>query len=65
MVKEYAVYKGDDLLVMGNAQECADELGVTKKYIQWLTTPSGIKRLESLKKPEKAVTAVKFEEEEE
>ncbi|UJF15082.1 hypothetical protein LZ578_08730 [Jeotgalibaca sp. MA1X17-3] len=61
---EYAIYRGEDLLFTGTAQECADELGVTKKYIQWLTTPSGMKRLAALKRPEKGVTAVKFKDDE-
>lgn len=24
---EYAIYKGDDLIIIGTRQECADELG--------------------------------------
>lgn len=63
--KEYAVYKGDDLLVMGTAKECAQELGVTANYIKWMTTPSGIKIYNNRKRPERCMTAVKLEEEEE
>ncbi|MCM3511666.1 hypothetical protein [Carnobacterium inhibens] len=32
-MKQYAVYKGEELLVMGTAKECADQLGVTEKTI--------------------------------
>lgn len=65
MAKEYAIYRGDELLIMGTAQECADELQVTKKYIQWLTSPSGKKRSEERVRPDKCIAAVKLEEEEE
>lgn len=41
---EIAVYKNDDLLTMGSYEECATELGLTVKYLRWLTTPSGKKR---------------------
>lgn len=39
-MKEYAVYKGDELLVMGTAEECAEVLKVKPDYIRWLTTPT-------------------------
>lgn len=59
-MKEYAVYKGEIILAIGTAQECAEELGVTTDYIYWLVTPSGKRRAESRKKPEKAITAVRI-----
>lgn len=62
--KEYAVYKGDELLAMGTAKECAQELGVTAKYIKWMTTPSGIKIYNNRKHPEHCMTAVKLEDDE-
>lgn len=58
---EYAVYKGDTLRVMGTAEECAKELGVTSDYIRWLSTPSGQKRALSRKNPENATTVVALE----
>ena len=59
-MKEYAVYKGEELLAIGTAQECAEGLGVTADYIYWLTTPSGKRRSEGRKNPHKATTAVRI-----
>lgn len=58
---EYAVYKGEELLVIGTVEECAEDLNLTKGYIQWLATPSGRKRFESRKKPEKCITAIRID----
>lgn len=41
---DYAVYKGDELIVVGTAEECAEFMGVTKAYIQALATPKRRKR---------------------
>ena len=53
----YTVYKGETHLVTGTAEECAAELGVTPKYITWMVTPTGKRRLANRRKPEKATTA--------
>ena len=44
-VKEYAVYRGDDLIVMGTATECAEFLGVKKHTIYWYASPSAENRI--------------------
>ncbi len=62
MVAEYAVYEGDTFLVMGTAKECAIWLGVTPKYIQWLTYPAARKRFESRVDKSKCMTAIKLED---
>jgi len=54
---EFAVYKGDDLIVMGTAKECARFMGVTEKYIGFMTTPTGKRRMEGRNNPENATTA--------
>lgn len=54
----FAVYKGEKLLVTGTAKECADKLDVNPKYIYWMITPTGKKRLANRKNPERATTAV-------
>ena len=59
----YAVYKGDDLLVLGTADECAKELGTTTDYIRWMTSPVGKKRFESRKDYRKAITAIRLDDE--
>ncbi|WP_260632867.1 hypothetical protein [Paenibacillus xylanexedens] len=55
--KEFAVYKGDIMLAMGTATECAEKLGVSEKYIYWLTMPTAKRRLAKRKNPEKCVVA--------
>lgn len=59
-MKEYAVYKGEDLLVMGTAEECAEELNVRPEYIKWLTTPTAKRRLANRKNPDKCTVGVKL-----
>lgn len=54
----YAVYKNDEIIAMGTADECAAELNVRPDYIHWMTTPIGKKRYESRKNKDEAQTAV-------
>lgn len=49
-MRQYAVYKGDDIMAIGTAEECAEALHVQSKYIRWLTTPTAKKRLAKRKK---------------
>lgn len=62
--EEYAVYKGDDLIVLGTAKECADFMNVSKKYIVWLATPQAKKVINERKNPENATIAIKLDYEE-
>lgn len=64
-VGEFAIYKKGELLTIGTAEECAEELNVTVAYVKWMTTPTGKKRLSSRKDPENATTAVKLDDDEE
>lgn len=59
---EFAVYRGDEIVAMGTAEECAEGLGVSPKYIRWMTTPYGRKLTNSRKNANKATTAVKLDE---
>lgn len=61
-MKEYAVYKGDELLAMGTAEECAAELGVSKEYIDWLTMPTAKRRLAKRKNPEKCTVGIRLDD---
>lgn len=54
---EFAVYKGEELIVIGTAEECATELNVQSKYIHWLTTPTAKRRLAKRKKPDRCIVA--------
>ena len=42
--REYAIYKGDEFITLGSAQECAKKLDVTPDYIKWMTYPICRKR---------------------
>lgn len=59
---EFAVYKGDDLLAMGTAEDCAERLGVYPKYIYWLTMPTAKRRLATRKHPEKCTVGFRLDE---
>jgi len=63
-MREYAVYKGENLLAIGTLEECADKLNVTKEYIYWLTTPTAKRRLAKRKNPEKCTVAVRLDDDE-
>lgn len=54
IAKEYAVYKGDNLICIGTAKECAVEMGVQPETIKFYTTPTYQKRLAKRKKTNKA-----------
>jgi|SRR5690625_2397868 len=60
---EYAVYRGDELVVMGTAKECADFLGVKPNYIHWLVTPAAERR-HSKRTNKGGLRAVRMEDEE-
>lgn len=38
-VKEYALYKGDELLAMGTKREIAEQLGVSPSTVGYYGTP--------------------------
>ena len=43
-MREYAVYKGEEFVTIGTAEECAKELGIKSETIRWLSTPTAKKR---------------------
>ena len=59
----YAVYKGDDLLAIGTAEECAELLKVKARTIAWYATPSYKRRLEQQKWTRNARISIKLEDE--
>lgn len=61
---DYAVYKGEEIIAIGTAEECAEMLNVSVDYIRWMTTPSGIKRLASRKNQDRTTTAIKLDDDE-
>ena len=59
--KEYAVYKGEQLLAVGTATECAEELNVKPETIHFYTTPTYMRRLMKRKNPSNCRIAVKLD----
>lgn len=55
---EYAVYKGDQLVIMGTAEECAKELKVQPETIYYYSTDAYARKLEKRKRPENCRHAV-------
>jgi len=49
--KEFAIYRGDNLLVIGTEKECADLLGIDIQTLRFYRTPSYEKRIE-ISKPD-------------
>jgi hypothetical protein len=43
-MKEYAVYKGEELLAEGTIEELADFFGVKPDTVLWWCTPTSFKR---------------------
>lgn len=43
-VKEYALYKGQELLAMGTKREIAEQLGISVRSVSFYGTPSYAKR---------------------
>lgn len=60
--REYAIYKGETLLAIGTAEECSEELNVSKEYIVWLTMPTAKRRLAKRKKPDRCTVGVLLED---
>ncbi len=59
-IQEFSVYKNGEIITVGTDEECAKALGVSKEYIRFMTTPTAKRRIERLKNPELATTAVKL-----
>ena len=43
---EYAVYRGDELIIIGTLKECAERLNTTEQMIKYYSYPSHKKRAE-------------------
>lgn len=47
--KEYALYRGEDLVAMGTVSELSEELGVKPQTVLFYGTPSYLNRTNELK----------------
>jgi len=45
-MREYAVYKGDELIIIGTLKECAERLKTSEKMVKYYSYPSQKKRSE-------------------
>lgn len=43
-MKEYALYKGEELICMGTAEHIAEVTGVKVRSVEWMRTPTYKKR---------------------
>jgi hypothetical protein len=62
-VKEYAVYKGDEFLCVGTAEECAKYLGVLPRTVRYYSYEKYLKKVEKRKNPKNFIIAVKLDDE--
>lgn len=62
--KEYAVYKGDELICTGTAQGCAEYMGIKLKSFQFLKTPTYKKRCAERPYAENYITVERLEDDE-
>ncbi|APH04930.1 hypothetical protein [Bacillus weihaiensis] len=62
-MKEYAVYKGEDLLAIGTAKECAETLNVAAETIYYYTTSAYKRKLEKRKNPDNCRVAILMDNE--
>ena len=40
----YVVYRGDEVVAHGTAEECAEAMGVRPETVRWLSTPAARRR---------------------
>ncbi|WP_083652371.1 hypothetical protein [Bacillus sp. MRMR6] len=63
-MKEYAVYKGEELLCVGDVVECAETLGVKITTIYTYAAKDRRKRAEKSKNPDRWTLAYAIDNEE-
>lgn len=63
-MKEYAAYKGDQLVAVGTAKELAIKLGIKQKSIYWYTSPTYQRRLDKRENSKNARVIVCLDEKE-
>ncbi|WP_224771191.1 hypothetical protein [Metabacillus idriensis] len=61
-MKEYAVYKGEDILCIGTIKECAEFMNVLPDTIKFYMTPSYLKRVAKRKKAKNYITVIRLDD---
>jgi hypothetical protein len=64
-MREYAVYKGEEIQCIGTVDECAAQMGVQADTIRYYASPKYLKKVEARKKSKNFVIAIKLDDEEE
>lgn len=62
-MKEFAIYKGEEFLFIGTAQECAEHLNVKTDTIRYYASPAYLRKLER-RKARNYLIAVRLDDEE-
>ncbi|MGG3800622.1 hypothetical protein [Metabacillus fastidiosus] len=62
-LKEYAVYKGENLICMGTIKECAVYMGVLPATVKFYTTATYKRRIEKRKNPRNYIVVVNLDDE--
>ncbi len=64
-MREYALYKGDDILAIGTVEEIAKEMGIKPATVRYYNSQAYRRRLEKQKRTENSVRiAVPLDDEE-
>lgn len=58
----YAVYKGDNLLVVGKARECAEYMGWPTKTVYWYATSTYRRKVAARKNPKNYITVERLDD---
>ena len=62
MAVEYVLYKGEEVLGIGTADELSEQLGVRPQTIRSYSSPSHMRRIEESADPESRIVAVKVKD---
>lgn len=60
----YLVFKGENHIITGTAEEVAEHMGWLVKTVYWYTTPQYLRRVAKRKNAKNYITVDKIEEEE-
>jgi hypothetical protein len=63
-MKDYAVYKGDELLCFGNVNECAKYLGVLPDTVRFYASAKYLNRVKKRKNASNYTIVIKIEDDE-
>lgn len=61
-MNEYIVYKGDDFVCIGTAEEVAEHMGWLVKTVHWYTMPTYKRRIAKRKNARNYITVEKLED---